>query len=298
MVIVKLMGGLGNQMFQYAFGFYLSQKNKTKLKLDLNFLNDRSSEKKISFREFDLTLFNITETAIAETQEIELYTGISSENKRFDFKTRFKRKLLHPNHIIDYSLNFNNRHKNVSGNIYLEGYFQSLSYFNEIEDLVRNEFKFKQPILPVSTELLNKINSTDSVCLNVRRTDYMDENTSKNIQGFIGLEYYFNAVNILKEKLNNIHLFIFSDDMEWCKNNLNFDLPMHFILDEHNGEKYGNKFQLMTMCKHFIIPNSTFAWWAAWLSSNKDKIVIAPKKWLNDPNNNTKDIVPSTWIRL
>lgn len=293
------MGGMGNQMFQYAFGFYLARKNKTKLKLDLSFLQDRKESKKnYVFREFDLTVFNITVTDIAEKDEISYYTGISPDGMSLGFPVKLKRKFSQPIHLIDYSLKYHPEYKEISGNAYLEGYFQSQSYFSGIEDQIRKQFTFKKEILPVSKELARKINDSNSICLHVRRTDFLDENFGREIQGFVGLEYYMKALSFIKEKTRDPQLFIFSDDIEWCKNNLAFELPTHFVLNEHNGEKSGNCLQLMTLCKHFIIPNSTFSWWAAWLSSSPGKIIIAPVKWMKNSAIDEKELIPESWIRL
>ncbi len=298
MVIVKLMGGMGNQMFQYAFGFFLAKKNRKTLKLDLSFLQDRREKKKIVFREFDLTIFNVSEEVIATKEEIAYYSGVSPNGKSLNLIITLKRKLSLPHHLIDYSLKYHPEYKLITSNIYLEGYFQSPAYFSEIEEDIRKEFIFKNKILPISNELAEKIKMSNSVCLHVRRTDFVEEDLGKNIHGFVEEMYYFNAVKFIKEKVHKPELFIFSDDIEWCQNNLVFDLPTRFVLNEHNGEKISNYLQLMTLCKHFIIPNSTFAWWAAWLSESPDKLVVAPLKWMINSEKDETDLIPKSWIRL
>lgn len=297
MIIVKLMGGMGNQMFQYAFGLYLSRKNNTPLKLDLNFLLDRSPKKNFVYRDFDLGVFSVSETNLASLKDVAYYSGERSSGFS-DLLVRAKRKLSKPLHLLDYSMDFIPSYKELSGNLYLEGYFQSFRYFIDIEPEIRKEFRFADPVLDSSKELMNKIFSCESVCLNVRRADFVDENIGSNVQGFVGTEYYLRALEKLKEKIKTPELFVFSDDVVWCKENLRFDVPVHFVDHSHKGVKFSNYLQLMTLCKHYIIPNSTFAWWAAWLNVSPSKIVVCPKKWFSDDTKDTSDLTPETWIRI
>ncbi len=117
---------------------------------------------------------------------------------------------------------------------------------------------------------------TDSICLNVRRADYVDLPASINTHGFIGREYYERGINLIAPNLKNPHIFITSDDIEWCRANLQFDYPSTLLGHEHKGLKFGNYLTLMSRCKHFLIPNSSFAWWAAWLSSSPEKLSFVP----------------------
>jgi hypothetical protein len=127
-----------------------------------------------------------------------------------------------------------------------------------------------------SLELLNDIKNTNSVMLNVRRTDFVNN----AFHGTMDVDYYSRAISIINEKVENPKYFIFSDDIEWCKENLN-NIDNSVIVDHsYKGDRFGEYLELMKNCKHYIIPNSSFAWWSAYLSENKDKVVIAPKRWL------------------
>ena len=141
--------------------------------------------------------------------------------------------------------------------------------------------------------MYNKINSSNSVLINVRRTDFLNG----DFHGVMGMDYINNAVSFIESKVDNPHYFIFSDDIEWCRDNIKLD-NMAIVDHSYKGDRFGYYLQLMKSCKNFIIPNSTFAWWAAWLNENENKIVIAPKKWLNNESVNTKDLIPSNWIRI
>jgi hypothetical protein len=294
-IIVKLMGGMGNQMFQYAFGLYLARKNNSALKFDLHFLLDRTPRANFVFRDYDLDIFMITENERASLAESSHFSGQMGNGFMHDLFARVRRKLRKPEHILDYSSRYIPSFRELTGDLYLEGYFQSPYYFQGIDDLLRREFSFREPVLPESQDLKERIVACNSVCLNVRRADFVQENLSANVQGFVGTDYYSRAVAKMKEQVKDIEIFVFSDDISWCENNLRFDVPTTFVDHSHKGKKFGNYLQLMTLCRHYIIPNSTFAWWAAWLSDAPGKKVIVPQRWYVDPKLDGRDIVPDSW---
>jgi hypothetical protein len=258
------MGGMGNQMFQYAFGKRLSLQTGRELILDLSFLNRRDLGSNFVYRNYDLDIFNLSEHKIVNNFE-ENYDLIVDD---FDFKLK---DLTPIDNIIEKCLN------NKSENIYLDGYWSSPKYFS---NNINSEFSFRDTIINESTSLLQDILSSNSVLLNIRRTDFLNG----DFHGVFGKDYILNSINKLNKTEDNLKFFIFSDDIEWCNNNLH-DIPNSVIVDHiHKGNKFSNYLQLMTNCKHFIIPNSTFAWWAAYLSQNQNKKVIHPEIWLKEFN--------------
>jgi hypothetical protein len=278
MIIAKLMGGLGNQMFQYAIARNLSLKYNVPLKIDLSFLNNRNMGSNFVYRDYDLSLFEIEP----------------------DFNVDFSKKIVVANQPhYHYSQEFIDSIGNLlmtGNNVLLDGYWQTSLFFSDFEIQIRKDFQFKDKIENQTgdvKEMLDLINSTNSVMLNVRRTDYL--NTS--FHGVMGLDYLDQAKELIETKVDNPHYFIFSDDVEWCKENINYE-NMTIVDHRYKGDKFGYYLQLMMNCKHFIIPNSTFAWWAAWLNNDSNKIVIAPKQWFTDSNINTADLIPSNWIRI
>jgi hypothetical protein len=278
MIIAKLMGGLGNQMFQYAVAKNFSLKHNVPLKIDLSFLNNRNMGPNFVYRDYDLNLFNIEP----------------------DFDIDFSKRIVHSSQPhFHYSKSYIDSISNLSleGNsVLLDGYWQSPFFFSEFEEEIRKDFEFINKVENETgeiKEMLNLIESTNSVMLNVRRTDYL--NTS--FHGVMGMDYLNKAKDIIEQKVENPHYFIFSDDVNWCKENINFE-NMTLVDHRYKGEKFGYYLQLMSKCKHFIIPNSTFAWWAAWLNTDEEKVVIAPKQWFTDNNINTADLIPSNWIRI
>ncbi len=298
MIVVKLKGGLGNQMFQYAIGRHLAIKHKTPLKLDLTFLLDRTPKKDFVFRDYDLDVFNL-ETDFATSDDLKPFKEfrISRLTKLYNSIPRMLRKAYV---LVEPHFHFSKEILDAPDNIYLDGYWQSEKYFTDIEDVIRKDFTFKDPLSGKAAEMATIIqNEPAAVCLNVRRADFVTSKKAQQFHGFTGVEYYQKAVAFLEgKKIENLHLFVFSDDIEWCSEHLKFDHPTTFVTKEYAGRKYGAYLQLMTLCRHFIIPNSTFAWWGAWLNRDNTKIVVAPKQWFRDPSVNTSDIIPSEWIRL
>jgi hypothetical protein len=290
MVVVKLMGGLGNQMFQYAFGRDLATRLNKQLVLDLDFLLDRSHKDNFVYRDFDLDLFDLDNYLLFDEKRREKFFKKSFFNKPPFF---YKEKSFN---YQDYSTVL------FSKKIYLDGYWQSFKYFKNIENQLRKEFKFKIPLTQEQFILQEEIQSKKSVCINFRRTDFVTIKTSIHTHGVPTMVYYENALNYLKDKVgNDIELYVFSDDIEWCKQNFHTTFPTFFVGHEkYKGERFSSYLQLIKSCKHFIIPNSTFGWWGAWMGEYKDKVVITPENWFADNNlqSQTQDLRPESWICL
>ena len=294
MIITKLQGGLGNQMFQYAFAKSLAYKNKTTFKLDLSFLLDRSPRENFMFREFDLDIFNL-ESKIANDDDLVKKNQYNKFKKIISKITSSEFIDLKENHFYFEESNFL-KNKNV----YLDGYWQSEKYFKDFENELREDFTFRYKLSLFEEEMNSKIQSTNSICINFRRTDFVNLKNSAETHGTIGLEYYEEAIALIASKISNPIFYVFSDDMEWCLHNFKINYPIIFVSHDFKGFKFSSYLQLISNCKHFIIPNSTFAWWGAWLSKYEKKIVIAPENWFNDTSlqNQTKDLIPESWIKL
>ncbi len=290
MIITRLIGGLGNQMFQYAIARCLSIVNKVEFKMDITgfeLLNPLYTQRK-----YELHHLNIVEN-IATPKEIKRF-------KQKIFISKIFKKIIPSSKIYYYytekkGFKFDPEVFKLK-NIYLEGYWQTEKYFKNIEDVIRKEFSVKIPIDKKNEELLEKIKSCNSVAVHVRRGDYVTNPIHAEFHGTCGLEYYKKCVNIIEEKVKNPYFFIFSDDNEWTKKNLKFNFPMDYVT-WNIGKDYED-LRLMSNCKHFIISNSSFGWWGAWLSNNSNKIVLAPKKWFKDEKRDTFDLIPDKWIRI
>ncbi len=293
MVIVKLMGGLGNQMFQYALARSLSLHHNVDFKMDSSFLLDRTSNSKdIVIRDYDLSIFNIVEN-FATLEEVQKLKKKIFNNKRVDLLTKkvlsIKRTYVKEPHFHFFPEIFT-----LGPDIYLDGYWQTEKYFLNYENTIRKDFTFKNPPGKNIPELLNKIKDCNAVCVNVRRGDFL----VNSYHGAISTDYYERGASIIREKIGNLHFFIFSDDIKWCQQNLKFSDATTYVTHEYAGEKFSDYLRSMIHCKHFIIPNSTFGWWAAWLNNNDDKIVIAPQTWFGSGPKDTQDIIPDNWIKI
>lgn len=296
MIRIKLSGGLGNQMFQYACGRVLAIKHQTELILDTSQLNIKESDSTI--RQFELENFKLGSFKIddknplsansllyriANVVSIRIGTGGIQTSKYF----------------IENGYSFNSSIKIVGEDCFLVGYWQSYRYFQEIESIIREEFQFKRALDGKNMDRVNQIKNKNSVSLHVRRGDFVN-NKHHDIHGTCSIEYYRKAVEKISVKVNNPYLFIFSDDTEWAQAELkNLAYPHVFVSGNTCKQSYIDM-QLMSLCKHNIIANSSFSWWSAWLNANPDKIVIAPLQWFADKKMNaqTRDLIPDTWIRL
>lgn len=293
MIIVKLIGGLGNQMFQYAMARRIAYVHNVSLKLDITGFNNCTGD---TPRSYELKHLNVIEN-FSSKKEIEkfkikkgFYVSIS-KFKEF-FIPYYKRS-----YIREKSKRFDPNILKLSGNAYLEGYWISEKYFKDIDNIIRREFTVKPKIDSINKQLAQTIRDCEAVSLHIRRGDYVSNPQANKFHGLCSLDYYYKAIKILTQKIKNPHFFIFSDDPEWVKENLNIQASVEFIAHNSSDKNYED-LRLMSLCKHNIIANSTFSWWGAWLNENPKKIVIAPKKWFNIGDIDTLDIIPELWEKI
>ncbi len=181
--------------------------------------------------------------------------------------------------------------------VYLDGYWQSERYFKEIEPTIRDEFRAKEPLAGKNKELGDLVLSVNAASLHVRRADYVTNPLANLWNGTCDVDYYVRAISTIASTVENPHFFVFSDDIEWARQNIPLDHNAVYV-DHNNAATNYEDLRLMSLCKHNIIANSTFSWWGAWLNRNPDKVVIAPQKWFQTPKMDTRDLVPDTWITL
>lgn len=297
MIIVKIMGGLGNQMFQYAAAKSLAKYHNTDLKLDISFYNDHRPN--ITPREFKLFNFNV-ETSIATEEEISSFMSNSLEK----YLKYFYLKLLHKRDFYFSSIfkeddftRFNPKFFATPHNVYLNGYWGSEKYFEDISPVIREDFSLHIVLSLRSRMAGERIRESSAVSLHVRRGDYVSRRTN-SIFYPLPVAYYEKAVQYIEAQVDNIEIFVFSDDPYWVQKNLNFSHPVTFITFNGAARDYEDMW-LMSLCKYHIIANSTFSWWGAWLATFPDQIVVAPQNWYS-PQSGIKaaDLLPERWIRL
>lgn len=292
MIIAKLIGGLGNQMFQYAAGRYLAYLHQTELYVDISYLN-KNPNGAYTKRDLELSVFNL-DLKIATPEDIEKF-NIESSNKYSRALQRHLPILFTNLYAAESGIQYQKEFLNYPKNTYLDGFWQSERYFKPIEALLLKEFTPKESLNTDNQNWLNQINASESVSIHLRRGDYISNKNAQQYHGNLGLDYYKNALNLIKETHDKFEVFVFSDDLDWCKENLKIDLPTYFV-DTNQKQNFHFDMFLMSHCKHNIIANSSFSWWAAWLNQNQGKKVIAPANWFADKSLNTKDLIPSSWI--
>jgi hypothetical protein len=296
MVIVNLKGGLGNQMFQYATGRRLALHHNTVLKLDLSSLECCPAD--ITPRKFVLNHFNIN-AEVATKQDLDCISKHGYSFKKFCNKvSRGKTKPNPPIKVfLEKHFHFDPTVLRLPDNSYLEGYWQSQKYFEDIEEVIREDFRLKHALSGQNIELARIIESQNSVSVHIRRGDYIYSPNVSAYYGVCSLDYYQSAVTKIALQQPGCQFIVFSDDIDWVKKHLVLSYPM--IVIENNGPEMAYEdLRLMSLCKHHIIANSSFGWWGAWLSLFSGKTVIAPKRWFNNPSINTNDLIPSCWIRV
>jgi len=285
------MGGLGNQMFQYALGKSLAINNSDKLKID------RAEYKTYKLHNYGLGVFNLNESFAdkKECDEIrfEKCTIVERIVRRMLGKMRRKTN----NYVAEKSFRFDSEILKLTGNKYLEGYWQSEKYFVLFKEEIRANFTLKHEMNEANAEMYKKITGINSVSFHIRRGDYVSDSKTKAYHGVDLKQYYADAIILIKEKVKNPYFFIFSDEPKWVIEN--FKGEFNFTVVDCNSGKTGYEdMRLMSACKHNIIANSSFSWWGAWLNNNPGKIVTAPKNWFTDKSIDTTDLIPETWERL
>lgn len=291
MIITKLMGGHSNQLFQYAVGRRLAIKHDTILKLDLSWF-DGPFPPGTTPRHYELGAYPIN-AEFATHKDLE--NIVSKPSFWSNLSKRSHNKIYK---IQEGGPKVNRSAINASDNVYLEGYWQNEAYFNDIRNVLLNEFEPVKPMTKKNQKYLELIQSCEAVSLHVRREDYVNNPVAHAFHGLKDNEYYKEAIRVLKQQLGGkqFKVFVFSKEIDWCKKNLDVGEPLAFIEGNKDGS---DDMRLMKHCKHNILANSSFSWWGAWLNQNLHKIVIAPKIWfLDEQADKEADIIPREWIKL
>jgi len=283
MIEVNISGGLGNQMFQYAIGRSISLENNVVLKLNTSELYFDE------FRDFSLDAFDIPKSVlkIEHVESLNLIDNVVFKLTKF----LYDRKISLTGKIFEIDeFKYSSELMNVQ-EVSLYGYWQSYKYFEKIRSTLLEDFTLVQSLDQKNKELLDDIENTNSVSIHIRRGDYL----KLDMYNTFGIDYYNNAILLMKKKVNNPQFYIFSDDIEWVSSN--FEIPNATIVNINSSNKAYLDLELMRNCKHNIIANSSFSWWGAWLNKNEKKEVIAPKKWIKG-RDDFSDLLPDKWVKL
>lgn len=289
MITVRISGGLGNQLFQYAFGRYLENILKCEVFFDI-----QTNKKSVDFtnRELGITSFNIN-IKLATNSQLKIVKHFKKGMiNRINRKITQILPFIYKSYFVEFGMHNKIKNKFIKRNCYYDGYWQNFNYLKPIQDILQKEIKIKSNISEEFQNILNKIEMSNAISIHIRRGDYIS--IKKNRQKYMScsLEYYNNAIDFFIKENSESIFYIFSDDIPWAKNNF---CGSHFSFINEN--KAHQDLYLMSRCKSNIIANSTFSWWAAWINPNKNKIVVAPKYWYIK-NNLTSELIPESWVRM
>jgi len=292
MIISRLYGGLGNQMFQYAAGRALSLRSGVPLQVDIYDLVDRAPREDFVHRDCDLGLL-MAPLDFASLADL----GRACEKPRSLVTRavlRYRKEMLRKNRFQEKNQQFLPELMDAQKrSAYLVGYWHDERYFKECKEVIARDFAMRGDLV---SDFAEPIVNSESVCLHVRRTDFVNISSELEYRTQCDEAYYRQAIEVILEQHKDIQIFGFSDDVQWCEQNMKLQHPVTWIPESESGVKGGTHFWLMRQCKHFIIPNSTFAWWAAWLSENPGKMVVCPKQWYNTPEDQSEGFLPNDWI--
>lgn len=277
MRLVKITGGLGNQMFIYAF--YLRMKKRfPNTRIDLSDMVHYHVHQGYELHR----IFRLPEDEFCINRNLKKVLEFLFFRKIYERKQKGSLQAYEKSYLWPL--------------LYFKGFYQSERYFADIETEVREAFRFDLAKASAKTcALAREIDSRiDSVSLHIRRGDYLEARHWENTGSVCQLPYYQNAIAEISRRVENPFFYVFSDDMEWVKKNIPLERAVY--IDWNHGADNWQDMMLMSHCRHHIICNSTFSWWGAWLDANQDKLVIAPNRWFR--HTETPYIYPKDWITV
>ena len=275
MVVVRLKGGTGNQMFQYAFGKKVAADLGSELAFDLSFLRSPNHDELHVRRDYSLDVFGIP--------CVEYEGNVNAE--------------LTP--VVERQFHYDASLLPEVDQVLIDGYFQSPRYFESIADEIWKQFSIKDLSL-LDGELVRSVSQPESICVNVRRGDFVHNERSRSFHGVLGLDYISQGVEAVSNGMKQPRVFVFSDDVDWCREHVKLACPVTVVGHEFAGDRFVDYLHYMSLFQNFVIPNSSFAWWAVWLSSygNEDRRVVAPKRWFLDESYCFDDLIPTSWMTI
>jgi hypothetical protein len=293
MIISRLMGGLGNQMFQYAVGRALALRTGATLKLDVSHFDLHRD------RQYALGCFRI-EAELADDDDLAAcgLAGKPWPGRLDGVRRRLRAQLVTgPFQICqERSFRFDPAIINLQGFTYLQGYWQSEKYFLDQAEMLRHDFEPAEPTDADNARLAAGIDAVNAVSIHVRRGDYVRVATTNRYHGTCSIDYYRAAVEYVSAHTTAARFFVFSDEPEWVSDHFKPGVPTTIVSTNSPDRGYRDML-LMARCRHHIIANSSFSWWGAWLGRHPGKIVVAPTRWFN-VDLDTRDLVPDTWVRM
>lgn len=295
MKIIKLKGGLGNQMFQYAFAKYVEKKSGDISILDFSayaeLLNDE-------IRKPRLLKFNIS-SLVANDGQIKQATMLKHEGNSLSYQYKMKiflEAVFNPKYYFEWKRGAFISLSGIKKHSYFDGYWQSIDYIEPIKEQLLGEFIPNYNLSKKAQEQMVEMQAQNSVFVGIRKGDYTANASARKHFGVITNKYYLKAMELIVSKIENPVFHIFSNDIEWCRQNLDFkDFNVVFRSKEIQTDDF-EELMIMSSCKHAIISNSTFNWWGAYLIKNPNKVIVCPLRWFNDDK--SINIIPAEWCRI
>lgn len=289
MILIRFSGGLGNQLFQYAAASTLSKQRQVELGFDLTFYRE-SRNRRFVIDQLKIKGAEVSASQLSSDWKLPKIRSVASLFKKEVLSDRIRPEYRY----TESSFRFEERFFKLGKDVYLEGYFQSPLYFSGEEDRLRTEFGCSKKYRPEVEELINRLRGSASVALHLRRGDYQNQPEIAAIHGVCSDEYYWEAIRSIQSNEPEAKFYIFSDDKNAAQSmagEINGAIPVSGLSAWTELEE----FHLLSACRHQIIANSTFSWWAAWMNDNPSKIVVAPKHWFRDPTKDCSTLFPADW---
>ena len=287
MIFVRLSGGLGNQLFQYAAGHRLARRHNVELVLDTSWFENRYWQ--TTRRPYELFRFDVRGRLMSSREKRWLALYTNNVLKRLPLPREWR--LVRERHF-----NFDPAVLTLPDQVFLNGYWQSPRYFDDVADCIRAECVPMPPMGNEDRRVADLMADADSVAIHVRRGDYVSLRAARRTHGTCTLAYYVEAVRMMRERLTSPRFFVFSDEPEWTRAHLHIGSDAIHVAHNDPGMAFQD-LRLMSLCRHQIVANSSMSWWGAWLNRHAQKLVIAPDRWfLADLD--TSDLIPHDWIRV
>lgn len=311
-VIMQLAGGLGNQLFQYAAGLSLATRLGSDLWLDTRAFDALAHHPRVTQRTYELAQFALSGRVADPSRLRSLGLGDrvlphrpgSAKWLMSAIGNRLPRVARHGVEVVrERSLAYSDQldvlaDRHVRHSCYLIGYWQSPRYFAGAEQHVRAEVALADGMSEGVARLADQIEESRSLCVHVRRGDLVTNKSARQFHGLLGADYYQESVDRLVARQDFDRVFVFSDDAAWCREHLRWDLPIVHVDQGELGGTPAEHLVAMSRARGFVISNSTYSWWAAWLSGVSGESIVAPRAWTAKPGSYFDALVPSTWTRV